>query len=82
VNREQLLGEVAEALISIRTRLGYELEFAAQLAHLDPERLASAEEGALALDEPELQNLADAYAVDVTAFFGGRITPMSYLFGA
>ncbi|HTV74088.1 MAG TPA: hypothetical protein VME66_10315 [Candidatus Acidoferrales bacterium] len=82
MNRNELLQEVAERLISVRTGLGYDLECAAQLAHLDAERLASAEEGSLALGESELQNLADAYRVDVTAFFGGRVTPMSYLFGA
>jgi hypothetical protein len=82
MNRNDLLAEVAEKLISVRSALGYDLDLAAHLAHLDPERLACAEEGSLALNEPELQNLADAYGVDITAFFGGRITPMSYLFGA
>jgi transcriptional regulator with XRE-family HTH domain len=82
MNREQLLHDVAERLISLRSGLGYELELAAQLAHIDPERLAGAEDASLALDEPELQRLADAYGVDATAFFGGRITPISYLFGA
>ena len=33
------------------------------------------------LTEDELQRLADAYDVDVTAFFGGRVTPVQYLFG-
>ncbi len=54
----------------------------AQLAHLEPERLAEAEDGAIALTEGELQQLADVYDIGVTAFFGGRVTPVSYLFGA
>jgi hypothetical protein len=44
--------------------------------------LAAAEDAETALSEDELQRLADAYGVDVTAFFGGRITPKEYLFGA
>lgn len=80
--RRELLEAVAEQLIAIRARLGYELDLAASLAHVDSERLAEAEEAAIALDEDELQALADAYGVDVAAFFGGRVTPFSYLAGA
>lgn len=80
--REELLAEVAEQLIAIRTRLGYELEYAARLAGLEPIRLAEAEDAESALGEEELQRLADAYDVGVTAFFGGRVTPVQYLFGA
>ncbi|MGP6157878.1 MAG: helix-turn-helix domain-containing protein [Vulcanimicrobiaceae bacterium] len=69
-------------MISIRTRLGLGIERAAELARLPPERLAEAEAGEVALAEDELQRLADAYDIDVTAFFGGRVTPVSYLFGA
>jgi hypothetical protein len=82
VTRHELLEAVAQQLIGIRTRLGYDLDVAATLAHLNPERLAEAEQAAVALDEDELQALADAYRVDVSAFFGGRITPFSYLAGA
>ncbi|HEY0798743.1 MAG TPA: hypothetical protein VGD50_06305 [Candidatus Baltobacteraceae bacterium] len=82
MDRAQLLAEVAEQLISVRTGLGYDLDFAAQQAHLEPERLAEAEAGMAALGEDELQRVADAYGVDMTAFFGGRVTPISYLFGA
>jgi transcriptional regulator with XRE-family HTH domain len=78
----ELLAQVAEQLVAARTRLGYDIEFAAQLAHIDPEKLAEAEAGESALGEDELQALADAYDVAVTAFFGGRVTPVQYLFGA
>lgn len=80
--REEILAQVAEQLISIRTRLGYELVHAAQLAKLEPQRLAEAEDAETALSEEELQRLADAYDVGITAFFGGRVTPVQYLFGA
>jgi hypothetical protein len=68
--REEVLAQVAEQLISIRTRLGYDVEIAAKRAKIDPQRLAEAE------------RLADEYGVGVTAFFGGRTTPVQYLFGA
>lgn len=58
------------------------LEEAARCSKIDAERLAAAEDAETALDESELERLADAYGVDVTAFFGGRITPKEYLFGA
>ncbi len=80
--REEILAQVAEQLISIRTRLGYDVEYAAKQAALDPQRLAEAEDAESALSEDELQRLADAYDVGVTAFFGGRTTPVQYLFGA
>lgn len=79
--RRELLEAVADQLIGIRARLGYDADFAATIAHVDPERLALAEEAAIALNEDELQALADAYGVDVSAFFGGRVTPFSYLAG-
>jgi transcriptional regulator with XRE-family HTH domain len=79
--REHILEQVAEQLISIRTRLGYNVEFAAKKAELEPQRLAEAEDAESALSEEELQRLADAYDVDVTAFFGGRVTPVQYLLG-
>jgi transcriptional regulator with XRE-family HTH domain len=82
VKRADVLASVGEALISIRTGLGHSVERAAALADLEPERLAEAEAGEIALAEEELQRLADAYDVGITAFFGGRVTPVSYLFGA
>jgi transcriptional regulator with XRE-family HTH domain len=80
-DRAAILSAVAEQMISLRTTRGLDLELVAQLAHLDAERLAEAEDGAVALNEEELQSLADVYEVGVTAFFGGRVTPVSYLFG-
>jgi len=73
---------VAERIASQRMRLGLSLEQAADSSSLDPQRLAEAENAETCLSEDELQRLADAYGVDITAFFGGRITPLQYLFGA
>ena len=82
MTRAELLASVGEQFVSIRASLGLGLESAARLARLAPERLAEAEAGEVALTEDELQRLAEAYDLDVTAFFGGRVTPVSYLFGA
>lgn len=73
---------VAQALGSQRAGLGMSLEEAAKRAQIDAAKLASAEDAETVLDENELQRLADAYGVDITAFFGGRTTPKEYLFGA
>jgi transcriptional regulator with XRE-family HTH domain len=80
--RTAILDEVAEQLISARASQGLDIERAAELAHVDLERLAAAEGGELPLNEDELQRLADEYGVAITAFFGGRVTPVAYLFGA
>jgi transcriptional regulator with XRE-family HTH domain len=77
-----IMQRVAEELGSQRARLGMTLEDAARSASVDASRLAAAEEAQTALDEKELQQLAEAYGVDITAFFGGRTTPKEYLFGA
>lgn len=77
-----IVERVAQMLGSQRAQLGMSLEEAASSAKIDAATLAAAEGGETALDENELQRLADAYGVDVTAFFGGRITPKEYLFGA
>ncbi len=76
------LADVATQLISHRVGRGLTVESAASLANLQPEKLAGAEAGELALCEDELQRLADAYGIGISAFFGGRTTPISYLFGA
>ncbi|MDP9111959.1 MAG: helix-turn-helix transcriptional regulator [Candidatus Eremiobacteraeota bacterium] len=73
---------VAEQIASHRARLGLSLEDAASRSSIDMQRLAEAENSESRLSEAELQQLADAYGVDVTAFFGGRVTPLQYLFGA
>jgi transcriptional regulator with XRE-family HTH domain len=77
-----IVERVAQMLGSQRAQLGMPLEEAASRSKIDAARLAAAEDAETALDENELQRLADAYGVDVTAFFGGRITPKEYLFGA
>ena len=77
-----IVERVAQLLGSQRAQLGMSLEDAARRSNIDAARLAAAENAETALDENELQRLADAYGVDVTAFFGGRITPKEYLFGA
>ncbi|HLI96134.1 MAG TPA: helix-turn-helix domain-containing protein [Candidatus Baltobacteraceae bacterium] len=77
-----IVERVAQMLGSQRAQLGISLEEAARRSKIDAARLAAAEDAETALDEDELQRLADAYGVDVTAFFGGRITPKEYLFGA
>lgn len=73
---------VAEQMAFQRVRLGLPLEEAARSSAIDPERLAEAESAETRLSADELQRLADAYGVDITAFFGGRVTPIQYLFGA
>lgn len=73
---------VAEQLASQRAQLGISLDEAAARSNIDAERLGLAENADVALDEDELQRLADAYGIGITAFFGGRVTPIQYLFGA
>jgi len=81
-NRTAVLNAVAEHLISCRAAEGLDFEDAADEADVDRERLAAAEAGEIALNEDELTRLAETYGVSITAFFGGRVTPMNYLFGA
>lgn len=82
MSADGVLQIVAERLVSYRSIRGISLEEVAIDARIDLERLAEAESGEIALDENELHRLADAYGIDVTAFFGGRVTPLSYLAGA
>jgi transcriptional regulator with XRE-family HTH domain len=79
---DPILSSVGERLIAVRAQLGLDLGDAASAAGLDPQRLAEAEAGELALEDSELAALAERYGCEVTAFFGGRLTPLSYLFGA
>lgn len=76
-----IVERVAQELGSQRARLGLSLEEAAAQAKIPPEQLGAAEDAEAALDEDQLQRLADVYGVDVTAFFGGQTTPKEYLFG-
>jgi transcriptional regulator with XRE-family HTH domain len=73
---------MSERLIALRIGNGYDLETLAALSHVDAERLADAEAGEAPLDEAELQRVADAYGLSITALFGGRTTPLNYLAGA
>jgi transcriptional regulator with XRE-family HTH domain len=73
---------VAEQLASQRAQLGISLDDAAARSNIDAERLDLAENAEVALDEDELTRLAETYGVAITAFFGGRVTPIQYLFGA
>ncbi len=75
------LESVGEQIAGHRASRGLSLEEVAAIAGVDVERLCSAEMGELALDETELANVASALQTDVPAFFGGRQTPLSYLFG-
>ena len=77
-----IIERVAQELGSQRARLGIPLEEAARRARIDAAKLDAAENAETALDETELQRLADVYGIDVMAFFGGRITTKEYLFGA
>ncbi len=76
-----IVERVAQELGSQRARLGIPLDEAARRAAIDAAKLAAAENAEMTLEENELRRLADAYGIDVTAFFGGRITPKEYLFG-
>jgi transcriptional regulator with XRE-family HTH domain len=78
----EVLQRVGEQLVRFRSEEGLSLEEASEEANIDYERLAAAEAGELALDEAELTDLAEIYGIELTAFFGGKVTPMSYLFGA
>ena len=79
---ENILEEVGKGLTQQRVARGFSLEEAEDRSGIDIARIAKGEAGELRLTEEELGALADAYGLDVTAFFGGRITPMQYLAGA
>ncbi|MBC5809609.1 MAG: hypothetical protein GIW95_01940 [Candidatus Eremiobacteraeota bacterium] len=80
-DRKSGLEALATLLISFRAGEGLSVEEAAEDAQIEPERLAAAEAAELALTESELDGLAEVYGISVSAFFGGRTTPISYLFG-
>jgi transcriptional regulator with XRE-family HTH domain len=77
-----VLETLAGNLVSQRVQLGLSCEEAAERSGVDAARLELAENAEVALEEDELTRLADAYGVGITAFFGGRVTPIQYLFGA
>lgn len=78
---DNILEEVGKALTQQRVERGFSLDEASDRAGIDISRLAKGENGELRLTEEELGALADGYGIDVTAFFGGRITPIQYLAG-
>jgi ribosome-binding protein aMBF1 (putative translation factor) len=71
-----IVSEVAERLMRFRVKAGLDPEAAAAAARIDPERLDGAEAGSVTLNQDEIAALAEAYAVDPTEIFGGRITPL------
>jgi transcriptional regulator with XRE-family HTH domain len=71
-----VVDDVAERLVRFRVQAGLEPEAAAARARIDVERLADAEAGELALTDAEIARLAQAYGVDPTEIFGGRVTPI------
>ena len=75
-------GAVGERIATFRAERGYALDDLAAASSVDLERLADAEDGVAPLADDELQRLADAFGIDVTALFGGRVTPFNYLAGA
>ncbi|MBC5816059.1 MAG: helix-turn-helix transcriptional regulator [Candidatus Eremiobacteraeota bacterium] len=79
---DDILDTVGKALTQQRVERGFSLEEAEDRSGIDISRIARGEAGELRLTEEELGALADAYGIDVTAFFGGRITPIQYLAGA
>ncbi|MDQ6931309.1 MAG: helix-turn-helix domain-containing protein [Candidatus Eremiobacteraeota bacterium] len=79
---DDILVEAGKGLVQQRVARGFSLEEAEDRSGVDLARIAGGENGETRLSEEELGALADAYGIDVTAFFGGRITPMQYLAGA
>ena len=68
--------EVAERLVRFRLKAGLDPDAAAARARIDPERLDAAEAGSVTLNHDEIARIAEAYAIDATEIFGGRITPL------
>jgi transcriptional regulator with XRE-family HTH domain len=79
--RQRLLEEIAAAIGSTRIQRGVSLDEAAAASGIEAADLEAAEAGERALSQEQLTALADTYGVDVTAFFGGKETPLSFLAG-
>jgi transcriptional regulator with XRE-family HTH domain len=71
-----MLDEVAERLVRFRVKAGLDPAAAAARARIDPGRLDEAEAGEVTLSDDEIAHLAEAYGIDATEIFGGRITPL------
>ncbi|MFN2459879.1 MAG: hypothetical protein ABR591_04230 [Candidatus Velthaea sp.] len=80
--RSEILATVARELTALRAERGIDFADAARGAAVGEERLAAAEHAEGGLTPDELERLAAWYGVDVTRFFGGRMTPLSYIAGA
>jgi transcriptional regulator with XRE-family HTH domain len=78
---DNVLDAVGERMAAFRTVCGLTLEDVCAETGMDIERIAEAEAGEIALGDAELQRLAEVYGIEVTALFGGRVTPISYLAG-
>ena len=73
-----VLDEVAERLVRFRVKAGLDPAAAAARAGVDAQRLEGAEAATTTLREDEINALAEAYGIDETEIFGGRITPLQY----
>ena len=71
-----VVGEVAERLVRFRVKAGLDPGAAAARANVDPDRLEGAEAANVTLSEAEITAIAEAYGIDPTEIFGGRITPL------
>ncbi len=71
-----VVDEVAERLVRFRVKAGLDSAAAAARARIDPDRLDEAEAGDVTLGDDEITALAEAYGIDATEIFGGRITPL------
>ncbi len=71
-----VVGDVAERLVRFRVKAGFDPAAAAARAKIDPARLEGAEAGNVTLSETEIAAISEAYGIDPTEIFGGRITPL------
>ena len=70
-----VLDDVGERLVRFRVQAGLDTEAAAARTGLGVERITEAEAGDVALTDAEIALVAQAYGVDPSEIFGGRITP-------
>ncbi len=71
-----VVNEVAERLVRFRLKAGLDPATAAARSHVDQDRLDGAEAGHVTLGDDEIVAIAEAYRIDPTEIFGGRITPL------
>ena len=70
-----VLDEVGQRLVRLRVQAGLDTEAAVARTGIGVERLTDAESGSVALTDGEIAVVAQAYGVDPSEIFGGRITP-------